>query len=188
MGNGDPAPHEPDLNLMNNKKRVLKARAKTLAREPEKNETAQSYLEFLEFCLAHEKYAVEALSIREVFPLKQLTPIPCTPPFVLGIINLRGQIFSVIDIKKIFGLPDTEITDSSKVIIVIAEDMEVGILADDIIGVRKFPISEIREDLASLKTRGDQYVTGVTLDRVGILNISKLLGDDRIVVDEEVEV
>ena len=65
--------------------------------------------------------------------------------------------------------------------------MEVGILADDIIGVRKFPISEIREDLASLKTRGDQYVTGVTLDRVGILNISKLLGDDRIVVDEEVD-
>ena len=84
------------------KKTILKARAKALALEPEREKRKGEYLEVVEFLLAYETYAIETAYVREVYPLKELTVLPCTPPFVLGIINVRGQILSVIDIKKFF--------------------------------------------------------------------------------------
>jgi purine-binding chemotaxis protein CheW len=66
------------------------------------------YIEVVEFLLAHEKYGIESKCVREVYPLKELTPVPCTPSFVRSIINVRGKILSVIDIKKFFELPEDE--------------------------------------------------------------------------------
>ena len=171
---------------MNDKNKILKQRAKALARASETKVSALAGVEFLEFGLAHEKYAIEACHVREVYPLKRITPVPCTPPFVLGIINLRGQICSVIDIKKLIGLPHTATSESSKVIVVFNDKMEVGILADDVVGVRKFLLSEIKDDLSSHKAK-EGYLSGVTVERVGILDIGKLLGDDSVVVYEEVD-
>ena len=124
------------------KKIILKARAKTLAREPEREETAEAYLEVVEFALAYEKYAIETAYIREIYPLKEFTPLPCTPPYVFGIINVRGQILSVIDIKKLFNLPDKGLGELNKVIILHLGDMEFGILADKIIGTRSIPLKK----------------------------------------------
>lgn len=165
---------------------ILKERARVLARPSEMRESLRVGSEFLEFVLAQEKYAIEACHIREVYPLKRLTSVPCTPDFVLGIINLRGQICSVIDIKKLIGLPDTALTDSSKVIVVFHEDVELGILADKIIGVRKLLLSSIKDDLLFDRGKGE-YLSGVTLERVAILDIAKLLTSDGLLVHEEVD-
>lgn len=88
----------------------------------------------VEFLLAHEKYGIEPDYLREIFPLKTLTPIPCTPPFVLGVTNLRGEVLSVIDLKKFFELPDKGLTDFTKVIVLESETMAFGILADSVTG------------------------------------------------------
>ena len=112
------------------KKRILKSRAKDLARKTKNQMQAEESIQVTEFMLAYEKYAVESSYVREVYPLSDLTPVPCTPAFVLGIINVRGRILSIIDIKKFFELPEKGLTDLNKIIIVQDDRMEFGILAD----------------------------------------------------------
>ena len=65
--------------------------------------------------------------------------MPCTPPFILGIINVRGQILAVIDLKRFFNLPDKGLSDLNKVIILRRGGLEVGLLADAVAGVQAIP-------------------------------------------------
>ncbi len=169
------------------KNKILKARAKTLAIEPEKKAKEEEFIQVVEFLLAYEKYAVASEYVREIYPLRELTPIPCTPPFVLGIINVRGQILSVIDIKKFFDLPEKGLTDLNTVIILHSESMEFGILADAIIGVRNIVVSELQTSLPTLTGIREEYLKGVTKERTVILDAEKLLSDKSIVVHELVE-
>ncbi|MCG7849658.1 MAG: chemotaxis protein CheW [ANME-2 cluster archaeon] len=168
------------------KKRILKERAIALAQEPEDKDTAEEYLEIVEFLLAYEKYGIESGYIREVYPMKELTPLPCTPPFVLGIINVRGQIISVIDIKKFFDLPEKGLTDLNKVIIVNDGKMEFGILADVIPGVCSVALSELQPSLPTLTGIRAEYLRGVTKERLVVLDMEMILSDEKIIVHKEV--
>jgi len=174
---------EPDPD---EKKKILKARAKALAQESKGKETAEIYIEVVEFLLAYEKYGIESSYVREIYPLKELTPMPCTPPFVLGVINVRGQILSVIDIKKFFDLPEKGLTDLNKVIILQSDRMEFGILADVVLGVRNVLLSELQPSLPTLTGIREDYLKGVTGEQVVILDAEKLLSDKKITVHEEV--
>lgn len=168
-------------------KRILKARAKAIAQEPPAREAAGERIEIVEFLLAYERYGIESSHVREIYPLKELTPLPCTPAFVLGIINIRGQILSVLDIRKFFDLPEKGLTDLNKIIIVQMQGMELGILADAILGVRSIPRKEIQPSLPTLTGIRENYLTGVTKERVVILDAAKLLSDRKIIVQEEVQ-
>lgn len=166
--------------------RILKARALALAQEPASAETADERIEIVEFMLAHERYAIESHYVREVYPLENLTPLPCTPGFVLGIVNVRGEILSVIDIKKFFDLPEKGLTDLNKVIVLQSDNMLFGILADAIVGVRHIPMTDIQPSLPTLTGVREEYLKGVTPERLVILDASRLLMDAGIVVREQV--
>ena len=168
------------------KRKILRERAKALARKPEEKTSAQEQVEVVEFLLAHERYAIESSYVREVYPLKDLTPLPCTPAFVLGIINVRGQILSIIDLKKFFDLPEKGLTDLNKVIVVHREGMAFGILADVILGVRRIAPQDIQPSLPTLTGIRAEYLRGVTKDRLVFLNVERILLDKNIVVQEEV--
>jgi len=170
-----------------NKKRTLKERARALAREPKGEAPAGEEIEVLEFQLAYERYGIESSYVREVYPLKELTPVPCVAPFVLGIINVRGQIVSVIDLKKFFDLPEKGLTDLNKVVIIHNHAMEFGILADAILGMRRIALRNVQPSLPTLTGIREQYLRGVTPERVVLLDAGKLLTDESIVVREEVE-
>lgn len=169
------------------KNEVLKARAKALARELGAKNKAEADLEVVEFLLAYEKYGIQASYVREVYPLKELTPLPGTPRFVLGMINVRGKILSVIDIKKFFDLPEKGLTDLNKVIIVYSDKMEFGILADGILGMRGIPLDDIQPSLPTLTGIREEYLKGVTSEPIVILDAEKLLSDPAIIVHEEME-
>ncbi|MBI3995192.1 MAG: purine-binding chemotaxis protein CheW [Nitrospirae bacterium] len=174
---------------------ILKVRAKALAREPEAERPAEADLDVVEFLLAHEKYGIESAFVREVHPLKDLTPLPGAPPFVLGIINVRGRILSVIDIKKFFDLPEKGLSDLNKVIVLHSdkpapskvEGMEFGVLADGILGVRTIPVDELQPSLPTLTGIREEYLKGVTPERVVILDAEKLLSDPRMIVCQDAE-
>lgn len=166
--------------------RILKSRAESLAREPEK-EGVEEVVEVVEFLLSYENYGIESSFVREVYPLKDFTPLPCTPPFVFGIINVRGQILSVIDLRKFFDLPEKGLTDLNKVIILRQDGMEFGILADAVPGVRLIPLGDIQPSLPTLTGIREGYLKGVTGERVTILDAGKLLADRSIIVHEQVE-
>ncbi len=167
------------------KKRILRERAAKLAVE-DIALTGSEEIEVLEFMLDRERYGIETRYIREVYPLKSFTPVPCSPAFVTGVLNVRGQIVSIIDIGKFFDLPRKGLTDLNKVIILHSEKMEFGILADEIIGVKKKFVEEIESSLPALGDSRSGYLKGVTLERLIILDGGKILGDEKLIVREEV--
>lgn len=169
--------------------KILKARAKALAagdfvEKPDKD----TITEVVEFMLAYEKYGIASEYISEIYPLSELTALPCTPPFVLGIINARGKIMSVIDIKKFFGLPEKGLSDLNKVVVLRKDEMEFGILADSILSVRNIEESELEPGLPTLTGIREEYLKGITRDRTVILDGGKLLADNSIIVHENVEI
>jgi purine-binding chemotaxis protein CheW len=171
---------------MDNTSQILRARARALAREPATRQTAIATLEVLEFGLAHERYAIEAVFVREVHPLEDLTPLPGTPPFVAGIVNVRGRIVAVIDIRKFFDLPQAGITDAHQIVLIQTPEMELGILADTVDSVRAIPLDAIQSSLPTLTGRREEYLKGVTAERLVILDVASILRDRRIIVHEEV--
>jgi len=164
---------------------ILEERARALARvtDVETDEGRQLVV----FSLANETYGVPTDYVREVQSLREISSVPCTPSFVVGVINIRGSIYSVIDIREFFGVPQREFTDSTKVILINAGGHEVGILADDVLGETSVPLDEIKPPLA---TRGgvkkEEYIQGVTKDMLIILNLDALMRDERIIIHEEV--
>jgi len=171
----------------NNARQILRARAQALAQAPERAPVAGASLEVLEFRLAQERYALENRWVQEVCPLKELTPLPCTPPFVLGIVNVRGRILPVLDLKKFFDLPEQGLTDLHRIILVRGNDLELGLLADVIVGVRSIPADSLQPSLPTLTgVRGD-YLKGVTAERLVVLDLARILADPKIIVHEEVE-
>lgn len=130
---------------------------------------------------------MEARFVREVSTFKDLTPLPCCPPFVLGIVNMRGRILPVFDLKKFFDLPEKGLTDLHRIILVGDNDLELGLLADMIVGVRSIPAAALQDSLPTLTgVRGD-YLKGVTAERLVVLDLAHILADPRIIVHEEVE-
>ncbi|MDA8405248.1 MAG: chemotaxis protein CheW [Deltaproteobacteria bacterium] len=166
---------------------ILRERALNLAHKPCVAVQDSQAIEVLTFALGDEIYAVGSETVRELCSFKQITRVPCVPTFVLGIINLRGKIFSVIDLKRLFELPGTPFSEKSKVMILGFGDMEVGILADDVFGVQEIPVSEIQQDLPTLKGINEKYLYGITLERLTIINVESLLTDGSILVHETIE-
>ena len=186
--NPTPSPGKKAAGLdLEEKQRIFRARARALAQEPASRAAAENYLEVLEFVLAYERYALETVYVREVYPLKEFTPLPGAPPFILGIINLRGQILAVINLKRFFNLPDKGLSDLNKVIVLRQGNLEVGILADAVAGVRTIPAPEVQAPLPTLEGLSPDYLKGLTREALIVLDAEKILTDPRLIVHEEVE-
>ena len=168
----------------NHVERILRERAVRLAQPPAAESPAEAQLELLEFHLGGERYAVETRHASELHPLRDLTPLPGTPPFVRGIVNLRGRILAVYDLRRFFGVPEQGITDLHRILVVNGEDFEVGLLADRVIGVRSMSRAAISPAPPTLTAIAAEYLAGICEDRLIVLDLERLLADPRIVVNE----
>jgi len=166
------------------KRAVLKARAQALAKEPVTGDNEQKFIKIIQFRLASETYGIESEFVSEVYPLKDFTPLPGAPSFVLGIVNVRGQIVSVVDLKKFFNLPEKGLDELSKVIIIRNDRMEFGILADTILGIHLIALDAIQTPPATVTGIGAEYLKGVTGERVILLDAQKILDDGKMIVNE----
>lgn len=167
--------------------KILNERAVELAQQGEDIGAQQDVIEVVEFILAYEKYAIESKYVSEVYPMSDFTYLPCTPHFVVGIMNLRGTILSLIDIRKFFGLPVKGMTNLNRVLVVRTHDMEMGLLADVITGVRIIPKDDIEPTLPTFSAIQIKYLKGVTKDPLVILDVEKIFSDPSIIVNEEVD-
>jgi chemotaxis signal transduction protein/CHASE3 domain sensor protein len=165
-------------------KAVLEERARALSKVTEV-QTSEG-VPLVVFSLANETYGIATEHIKEVQPLRDITPVPCTPEFVIGVVNIRGSIYSVIDIRSFFGVQRTEIGDSTKVILVNGAGLEVGILADDVKGATSVLLNDIKPPLTTQAAVKEEYIQGVTKEMLIVLNLVALLRDERIIVREEV--
>ncbi len=96
--------------------RLLQERARLLAQEPPAP-TSGEVLMVVEFTLGTEHYGIDSTLVREVYPLKEYTPLPGTPDFIMGIMNVRGQILSITDLCTLFALPLPGLRTANRVII-----------------------------------------------------------------------
>ena len=118
-------------------------------------EGAANFIKHVTFTLADETYAVAAASVNEVLRYTEITPVPGGPGHVLGIINLRGDVVTVVDGRRVFGLGSGEINEQTRIIVVEIEDFILGILVD-----RVSAVVDLREDLMeSSPNTGNEMAT-----------------------------
>jgi purine-binding chemotaxis protein CheW len=137
------------------------------------------------FRLIPERYCIGSAFVTEVLPLKEITPIPGVPPFVLGVMNVRGKIISVINLKKFFNLKETGITESNKIIVVKQNHMEFGIVTDVITGTCALILSTLSAPPVTLNHIGAEYVKGVTPDGLILLDIVAILNDKSLIINNK---
>lgn len=165
--------------------KILKARAITVAKETVVTGATSEVTGVISFTLATETYGIESLFVREVWPLKDFTPLPGIPSYILGIINVRSQIIAVLDLKKFFNLPEKGLGELNKVIILSNGQMEFGILADDINGSLSVELKDIQAVPPTVTGIGEDYLKGVTGKGLIILNAERLLSDKSIIINSE---
>ena len=168
-------------------RRLLKARAAALAVAPVAPR-AGKLLELVEFLVAQETWAVESSFVREIRPLRGLTALPGTPPFVLGITAVRGEILSVVDLGRFFDLPARGLTELNRVVVLASGSMTFGILADAILGLSSIPLEEIQTSLPTLTGIREAYVRGITPGGKVVLDGAKLAASEHILVRDYVGV
>lgn len=166
-------------------RRILEARARAAARPPVQPDDVDR-LGILAFSLAGESYGVATGHVREVCQLKGLTAVPCTPPFIAGVMNLRGRILAIVDLRKLFELPARGLTELNRVIVLRSRDNELGLLADSIDGVQSVTVSALQEGLPTLTGIREKFLRGVTGQMLAVLDGDRLLADAGLKVNEQV--
>jgi purine-binding chemotaxis protein CheW len=167
--------------------RILRERAQALARPQSSAPAPSTMLELLEFRLSVERYALEIRHVQGVHPLRDLTPLPGTPPFVLGIVNVRGRILPVLDLKKFFDLPEQGLTDLHRIILVQGNDLDFGLLADVIVGVRSVPTACLQPALPTLTGIRADFLKGIGTGGLVVLDMDRILSDPKIIIHDEVD-
>lgn len=164
----------------------LAERARRLAR-PIAEATGGATLDVLEFTIAGERYAAEARYLREVHRPRELARLPCVPAFVAGIVNVRGRLLTVIDIRKYFGLADRDLPDPAAVVVAAGPDLELGLVADSIEGLRTLGEAELMPAAAGGEIIPRRCLRGITADGWVVLDLAALLSDPGLVVHDEID-
>lgn len=121
----------------------------------ENQQKQKDSLKFMEFSLMHEHFAIPLLKVREVISIPEVTPIPGAPAYFEGIMNLRGQIISVIDLRKKLSMPSSEKAEESAVIILDYDYFLIGIVVDSVNKVLSVTEEELTEP--SIKEKGKKF-------------------------------
>lgn len=138
-------------------------------------------IQLVTFRLADETYGINVMHVQEVLRITEIAPVPGAPSYVLGIINLRGNVVTVIDTRLRFGLPTTETDDSSRIVIIETEDQVVGILVDSVAEVVELHQSEIDSAPNVGNEDSSRYIQGVANredDLLIVVDLNKLLTED----------
>ena len=138
----------------------------------------------LTLMLADEMYGIEILKVREIIGMIDITPIPQTPSFVKGVINLRGKLIAVIDLRTKFGLQEKEYSSETCMIIVDIANKQIGLIVDSVREV----IDIVGENISKTPSFGSnvnvQFIKGlgkVGKDVIIILDIDRVLNDQEMV-------
>jgi purine-binding chemotaxis protein CheW len=162
---------------------ILNNRAIEMAQESVQKREVSSITKVITFTLASETYGVESVFVREVYPLKDFTTLPGVPAYIFGIINVRGQILPVVDLKKLFKLPEKGLNELNRVIILFNNQMEFGILADEVHCIQEIENEDIQIVPPNVSLIGEEFMMGITKENLIILNAVKLLSDKSMIVN-----
>ena len=149
------------------------------------NQAAQvsndSVLQCVTFRLEDETYGINVMQVQEVLRVTEIAPVPGAPDYVLGIINLRGNVVTVVDTRSRLGLGAKEMDESTRIVIIEADKLVVGILVDAVAEVVDLRASEIESAPSVGNDESSKYIQGVA-SREGelliLVDLNKLLNDE----------
>ncbi|KAB2879586.1 purine-binding chemotaxis protein CheW [bacterium] len=168
--------------------KVLLERAVKL-KKVEKVEDTGEKMDVVIFQLGSDLFALEAQYIHEIRQIGEITPVPCTPDFVLGITSVRGSIYSALDIRKSFSADEKVVSPESMFILTIWNKIEVCLLVDSVLEKRGIPKRDIKPIVTGSKNANLNYVIGFVLlneKMVTLIDWNGFIAHANIVVNEEV--
>jgi len=146
-----------------------------------KVEEAGGELQLVAFCLQGEEFAVDIQKVREVLKITQITRLPQSLEFIEGVINLRGEVLPVVDLRKRFGLVATEEMSRARIIIVEIQESLVGLIVDSVTEVLHLTAAAVEPPPRRIAGTKTEFIQGVGKlgDRlIIVLNLEKILSSD----------
>jgi purine-binding chemotaxis protein CheW len=160
------------------------------------NNNTNNELQMVVFDLASEYYGVDISDVREIIRMQNITRVPGTPEYMEGVLNLRGKIAPVVDLRKRLNLKVNEQTKESRIVVIDIENKDVGVIVDGVTEVLRIPVSSV-EPPSQMLTSGDNvHLKGIAklqdklvilLDMDSVLNDCKSLNMEMIRSEIEAE-
>ncbi|RUO43054.1 chemotaxis protein CheW [Aliidiomarina taiwanensis] len=155
------------------------------SREQANNEAARDaedpILQWVTFQLAEETYGINVMQVQEVLRYSEIAPVPGAPEYVIGIINLRGNVVTVIDTRARFGLEPAAVSDSTRIVIIESDQQVIGILVDSVAEVVYLRSSDIDSAPNVGTEESARFIQGVSNrdnELLILVDLNKLLTDD----------
>ena len=180
----DHSPHAPAAEDL---AAVWRRRAIEIAAAPDRDLEAGELLTLVLLRLGADRYAVPIASVREILRVGRFTPVSTAPSFVHGVINLRGVIVTVLDLRVVFGLEPGPVGAEARIIVAEGGGLVVGLLVEQVEGIVDLPAAQVKPPLAPAKGVVEDYVVGIAAhgdQMVVLIDLEKVLGNPRIIVDE----
>ncbi len=136
-------------------------------------------LQLVTFTLGNEEYAVDILKVQEINRMREITRVPNSPSYVEGVINLRGKVIPVVNIRKKFGLPEKENDEQSRIMIMDIQGITMGLVVDSVSEVLRVPSHIVEPTPPMASNISTEFIKGIAKleDRLIILlDMDRLLG------------
>jgi len=157
---------------------------------PPNSEELRQEIQLACFRIGTEMYALDILRIKEIIRPQRLTPVPKAPAFIEGVINLRGVVIPVVDLRKRFDQPHTDSDRKTRVIICGLSGKILGLMVDEVSEVRRYSRQEIQPAPKFLKGKGAEFFLGVCRndeDLIMLLDLEKILSSDEKIDLDKIE-
>ena len=134
------------------------------SRQSERGQRMSKLTDVVEFRIANGYYAIDVQIAREIVEMMAITPIPRAPDYITGVINLRGEVTNIVNLSKLIGLPESEASDSQKIIVLMpdaSQGSNVGIIVDDVNSVMQVEEKDVEALGEGLSSDVTEYVKGI---------------------------
>ena len=174
-------------NATPEQKAIFRERAENLRLLGDRENSAAN-MSLAVVALNGEYFGINLEVVREFTHIRQVTPVPCTPDRIIGNMNLRGEILTLVDIRNVLNM-SADTKSLSQAIVVEIEDLVVGIVVDEILNIIYLNVAELATIPAALNSANGEYLQATAFYEekiIAVLNLQKLLTKGGVVVDEEV--
>ena len=167
---------------------IFRERAENLMRSTDKQDFA-GLIPLAVIGLNGEYFGLDLKAVREFTDIRKITPVPCCPPHIVGNMNLRGEILTLIDIRGLLNMPILGAENTSKVMVVRVDEMVAGVTVDEVFDVMYLQPSQVSPVPAAVHSINDEYIRGTAMYRekmMSLLELSKIFKKGELIVNEEV--
>ncbi|MGI6621147.1 MAG: chemotaxis protein CheW [Bacillota bacterium] len=132
------------------------------------------------FCLGSETYGVDIQKVREIIPIQKIVPVPRAPDFVEGIINLRGKVIPVLDLRKHFGFEKKEATPEQRIVLTESEGEGIGVIVDSVSSVIRISDDAVEPPASVIAGEANDYIQGIAKvndSLIVLLDLTRIISD-----------